>query len=438
MDRHACRYMEGYPDKERNPEIMKKKLLAAAAAVLAVSVVLGGCGSNENGSGSSSAGEESVTYTTDDIVEMIGYDPSEYVVLSDYEGLDVSLVSSDYEVTDEDVEEYVEYMTYYYPYYSEIDKTEVEDGDIVNIDYVGTIDGEEFDGGTADDQYLEIGSDSFIDGFEDGLIGCSVGDTVSLDLTFPDDYSSEDLAGQDCTFEVTINYIAEEEEITYATMTDDYVEQNFYDYYGVSTVDELVEYVESYLESSMSSQESSDIQDQVLEILMDECEVTLPDGFIDSEIEEYMADIEEEAEEAEMEVADYLDSYYGYTEDEYKEYLEEALTENYTQELILQAILVEEKVSFESSDFADFVQDYLDYYSMEEDEFYETYGGEESVMVQYAENLALQIVMDSADVHLMVSDEEDEESTDEDSADEESTDEESEDEESTDDTSEEE
>ncbi|HJD36318.1 MAG TPA: FKBP-type peptidyl-prolyl cis-trans isomerase [Candidatus Blautia ornithocaccae] len=85
----------------------------------------------------------------------------------------------------------------------------VEDGDTVNIDYVGSIDGVEFDGGSTNGQGtdLTIGSGLYIDDFEEQLIGSHPGDTVEVNVTFPDDYSSEDLQGQDALFEVTINGI---------------------------------------------------------------------------------------------------------------------------------------------------------------------------------------------------------------------------------------
>ena len=94
----------------------------------------------------------------------------------------------------------------------------VSNYDLVNIDYVGTKDGVEFDGGSAEGYILGIGTGTFIDGFEEGLIGVQTGQTVELSLTFPDTYSNTDLAGQDVIFTVTVNYIAE--------MNDTFVQDN--------------------------------------------------------------------------------------------------------------------------------------------------------------------------------------------------------------------
>lgn len=95
-------------------------------------------------------------------------------------------------------------------------KTEgtVADGDVVNIDYVGKIDGVAFEGGTAQGSDLEIGSNSFIDGFEEGLVGVKIGETVDLNLTFPKDYHVADLAGKAVVFTVKVNYVKSEEGLT--------------------------------------------------------------------------------------------------------------------------------------------------------------------------------------------------------------------------------
>ena len=91
----------------------------------------------------------------------------------------------------------------------------VESGDIVNIDYVGKVDGQEFNGGSATGYHLTIGSGTFIDGFEDGLIGKNVGETVDLNLKFPDNYTNNtDLAGKDVVFTVTVNSISRVPELT--------------------------------------------------------------------------------------------------------------------------------------------------------------------------------------------------------------------------------
>lgn len=142
-----------------------------------------------------------------ELLKATDYKVEKYVKLNDYMNMTVEL-SKDYTVSDADIQSYIEYLMSMYPSYEVSDKKTVESGDVVNIDYVGKIDGEEFSGGSATGQHLEIGSGSFIDGFEDGLIGKNVGETVELNLTFPEDYTNNtDLAGKAVVFTVTINSI---------------------------------------------------------------------------------------------------------------------------------------------------------------------------------------------------------------------------------------
>lgn len=139
------------------------------------------------------------------------YPDSSITKLGKYKGVEIAAVST--EVTDEEVQAQIDNLLASYPDSVPIEgKTVVEDGDIVNIDFVGKLDGEPFDGGSSNGEGydLEIGSGSFIDGFEDGLIGKEVGTTFELPLTFPDPYTpNPDLAGQDVVFEVTVNAIVE-------------------------------------------------------------------------------------------------------------------------------------------------------------------------------------------------------------------------------------
>ena len=155
---------------------MKKKLVMILMAVMVASATLGGCGQKGAETGTSvSAEEEDVQISYKELMKATDYKVQKYVKLNDYMNMTVEL-SQDYSITDEQIQEYIEYLLSMYPEYETTDKTTVENGDIVNIDYVGKVDGEEFNGGSATGQHLEIGSGSFIDGFEDGLVGAVKGD----------------------------------------------------------------------------------------------------------------------------------------------------------------------------------------------------------------------------------------------------------------------
>jgi len=170
---------------------MKKpvKILSLIFALCLSATVFAACGEGESGN-------NRILYNDEDL--------SKFVTLGEYENISVDMQSD--EILDV-IEEFgiadVKGAGLYY----EIKSGKVKKGDIANIDYEGKKDGVAFEGGTAEEYDLEIGSGQFIPGFEDKLIGVKVGDTVDLDLTFPEDYQSEDLAGKDVVFTVTVNYI---------------------------------------------------------------------------------------------------------------------------------------------------------------------------------------------------------------------------------------
>ena len=152
-------------------------------------------------------------------------DINDYVTVSNYLGVKINTASEDfkkiyanfvykdmyeYQLSNETVEGCVEFDT--------SSKNKVELGDIVNIDYTGYKDNKEFDGGAAEDALLVIGSGTFIDGFEDQLIGVKVGKTVKINVTFPSDYHSEELAGVNAMFKVKINSVAKTPEQLYSAL----------------------------------------------------------------------------------------------------------------------------------------------------------------------------------------------------------------------------
>ena len=129
--------------------------------------------------------------------------------VSEYRGVKINVAAP--EVTDDEVDQKIQTNLKQNPNEVEVDRA-AQDGDIVNIDYKGTKDGEAFDGGTAEGTDLTLGSKTMIDGFEDGLIGAKKGETKTLNLTFPEDYREESLAGQAVVFEVTVNSVKEKQD----------------------------------------------------------------------------------------------------------------------------------------------------------------------------------------------------------------------------------
>lgn len=377
---------------------MKKKLLA----LLLCSTLVAGmtaCGSDNKG--------ESVEDTEISTVEssMPEYDAADYVTVGDYSAIEVTL-DDDYTVTEDDVKDFLESsVLQYYPRYTDLDKSVVEEGDFVNIDYTGTLNGEAFDGGSDQGYVLEIGSDSFIDGFEDGLVNATVGETLDLNLTFPEDYKSADLAGQAVVFTVTVNKIVEKHDVAYEDIDDDYVaylkEQNpSMDY---DSAEDMISDARTYLESAAESNKDSAIRNAVLEEIQKVCTIdSYPEGLMEYRLDEILAQYEKYYCDDETTLEDYAENTLGQTYEEFVASVQEEVEKDVDIQLILEAIAEKEGITFNEDDFQSYVDNMVTNYGYSsEATLYLSYGSTEQNGRAYMEkifvcNQALDKISDSA------------------------------------------
>lgn len=283
------------------------------------------------------------------------------VTMPDYMNLeveDVELIA----VSDEDVQGYIDYMLSANVQTTEITDRAVEEGDTVNIDYVGLLDGVAFDGGTAEAQSLEIGSDSYIDGFEDGLIGANIGDQVDLELTFPEDYGSDELNGQDVVFEVTVNAIE-----VYVTpeFTDEFVQE-------ISTTCTTTEEYEAevyamYETDNLATQEESRYS-QLWATLIDSTEVSeYPEDIIAEYYDEVDAYYTSYAEYYSMTIEEFVEASYM-TMDEYYEILTSTAQEIYISEIVIANIADAEGLNLTDEEYQTEVDAIVELYGYESEE----------------------------------------------------------------------
>lgn len=306
---------------------MKKKLLAAAAAVV-LTISMAGCASGNT-------------------AYLSGLKASNYAEPCDYSAVPVEEAAPSVSDT------YVEYMVQYQLNNSATneevtDRDDVENGDIVNIDYVGTKDGEEFSGGSGTGYDLTIGSGTFIDGFEDGLIGHKVGEVVDLNLTFPDDYQQEDLAGQDVVFKVTINKIQQK---VVPELTDDWVvSQNIS---GVSTVDEYCDYVRQQLMAQAQSTYDSDVQSKIAQYMVENSTFKQdpPQAMIDRLTESMKTYYSKYATQYGMELDDFLTTFMNADEDNPEQVLTDNATDSAKELLVMKVIADKEGLNPSRTEF---------------------------------------------------------------------------------------
>ncbi|MCD8347353.1 MAG: trigger factor [Lachnospiraceae bacterium] len=314
------------------------------------------------------------------------YTALDYAVLGEYKGLTVQVDSA--EVTDEEVLAEAEDLISYSDAVEWLTEGTVQDGDTVDITYVGTLDGEEFDGGSGDYE-LEIGSGTFIDGFEEGLIGVEVGETVDLDLTFPEDYYYDDLAGQAVVFTVTVNSI-----MSVPELSDEVVETATDGEY--TDVDSYLEYIRSYLEEDAEDTWLTNVQEALYTALAACSEVTeYPQDLVDYCMDDAVAYYELIASYYSMEYADFIETYFG-SEETFMGLLESAVEESLQQELLLMAVAETEGMEISDEEYQEGLERYAEYYGFETAEEVEEYYSKEDLMRYFLMDKVYEFLQENA------------------------------------------
>lgn len=355
-------FLRFYETMERQIEIMKKRILAAVMAA-AVAMTMAGCGSTGAATESATAATTEETsaevaaegeWMNDPTAYLSGVTVSDYVELpADYAALTVE-VEPAAEVTDEEVESQIESQRQAAKELQEVSyRTTVQEGDVVNIDYVGKINGEAFDGGSAEGYNLEIGSGSFIEGFESGLIDQKVGDTVTLELTFPENYSDTTKAGVDATFDVTINSI---QEYVVPDLTDEFVAGlGIQDEFGnvVGTVDEFRTYVRNYLIESNESQYTQRLEEAIRVNLMENStfKKDVPTAMIERLNDSMVQELTNYAMQYGVDLMTLMQLAYGSTEDTYLQDIKNMAAEGVKSNMIFKAVADAENLSLSDEDF---------------------------------------------------------------------------------------
>ncbi len=299
-----------------------KRILSLGLVFVMLAFVLTGCGEKDR-----------IMYKTVDLTK--------FVELSDYKNIKVDTASDAFKkVYDSVVAADVEDLDLY------VQKTEgkVAKGDTANIDYEGKKDGVAFDGGTAKGYYLEIGSNSFIEGFEEGLIGVEIGSTVDLNLTFPENYQSTDLAGKDVVFTVKVNYVK---------TTEPQKPEEYFGKMGFKTVEE---YNDDVKERAISG--------YLIEKVLEKSKVkNYPEADVEILKEKFTDMMEKNLQSYYgMTLADYI-SQTGSTQDSFnKQLLDEQVYPLMNEQMPLYAILDEEKVEVTTSEIDGAVKDMLEDY----------------------------------------------------------------------------
>ena len=326
---------------------MKKSLIAIIVLTMVIIAAMTGCSNNK---------------TTE--ATKVDYDWKEYVELGEYK--DLPFYTEEFTVTDEEVDEQIETILLYATEIETIMEGVVEDGDTINIAFVGKIDGEEFEGGSSQSYDLTVGETSMIDGFVEGLIGKNVGESVTLNLRFPDDYHSTELQGKDVVFDITIN--SKRESIT-PELTDEFVKE----YYDMNTVEELREHIKEDLLKDKESSVTSSIKSNLWNIILESTNIKSYPASEEEAARAQVETIEQEyrstAESYGMEWADFLSGLMGTTEEGFQEMMDEQLDSIIKSNLITKAIADQEGIDLSDKAYKDRLLEILEANNLTEDTF---------------------------------------------------------------------
>lgn len=378
---------------------MKKRLLALVmVAAMALSVTA--CGKKD--SSEDSAKKEDKKEQTS-----IEYDVDEYVTLGDYKGIEVTL-EGEYEYSKEGFQKYVDSTLTSTPLYVKDDsQTEIKEDSIVNVDYVGSKDDVPFDGGSAENQTIDVanncaagGGTGYIEGFTAGLVGHEVGEEVAYEVTFPKEYGNADLAGQTVTFTFLVNYIAKPIE-SEKDLTDKIVSDKF----GVDTVDEYMDSLKEKYNQQLESNLKSDTETAVMNSLVNNCKVSeVPADLLQARVDMILKMQDKQYQAYGTTFKDYVTSM-GYDYDEQVAQLTESIKDNTETELILEAIAKAEDIQIDEKDYSKFITNiYTQMGYSDEESFYKDftvdgYDGERYFRLAYLTEKATDFCVENAVVN---------------------------------------
>lgn len=315
---------------------MKKYGIAVISAAF-LSIILAGCGDNVDTPPVTEESSEAVETEAEKVYADEAYmdylDVDDYVELGEYAGLEITLEAP--YVSDEQVESSIQSALINNPMKQEITDRAAKTGDVTDINFVGKIDGETFDGGTAENYELTLGSNSFISGFEDGVVGMEIGETKDLNLTFPDPYpNNPDLAGTPVVFTVTLNKIYETvtPELDDAFVTGLEIE-------NVATVEEYRQYIYDDLFAKAQSQYELELENAVLNAVYENSTIkTVPEAMAERYYDRLVTNLTYQAAMYGLDLESFMMYFSGMEPEQYEEDMKASAQVAAEQILIMQAI----------------------------------------------------------------------------------------------------
>ena len=328
--------------------------------------------------------EINLSAVTDDYVEFkFNLTLKPEVKLGKYKGLDVK--KDDVKVTKKEVSEAIEQMRQ--RYIENIDKDgKVENGDVAVIDFEGFKDGIAFDGGKGEDYSLKIGSNTFIPGFEEQIIGMEKGEEKDINLTFPNDYHAEDLKGKDVVFKVKVKEIKEQKLPE--------LDKDFFLDLGMEGIDSK-EALEKQIEENIKVRKEAEADNKYIDDLLAEAakntKIDIPEAMIEEEIDRILKQYEENLKMQGIT----LEMFYQFTnsdEQALRDQMKEEAENRVTYRLMLEEIAKEEKIEVTDEEAETEAINLATKYQMDKDEFLKLFGGLDMVKYDLKMRQALEVL----------------------------------------------
>ena len=307
------------------------------------------------------------------------------VKIKKYKGLNIK--PKEVEVADEEVEhELGHLLERYTELVAKDEKAKVENGDVAIIDFEGFKDGVAFDGGKGENYSLEIGSNTFIPGFEEKIIGMKAGEEKDLDLTFPEEYGAPDLAGKDVVFKVKVNEIKVKQNRE--------LDEDFFDDLGIEGVDsekKLKEHIKDEIKKHKEFEAENDYVDELLEEVSKNVEINIPEELVEEEIDRLMHRFEDQMKSQGIS----LDIYYqfsGTTEKDLRAQMEKEAYSNVLYRFMLEEIIKEENIEATDKEIDEKVEELAKGYNVSKEEFINGIGGTENVKLDIQMHKAIELL----------------------------------------------
>ncbi len=323
--------------------MMSKKRLLVLGAVALIATSLMGCG------------EDADTKLSD-------INPDKYVTLGDYKGITVSFGSI--EVTDDMIQQQIDSALDSQSTEKDITDRAVKDGDIVNIDYAGSIDGVAFEGGTASGNDLIIGSGTMIPGFEEGIVGMKVGEKKDIDVPFPENYGKAELAGKNAVFAISVNSIKEK---VVPELSDEVVAKIDPD---CKTVEDYKQKVHDQLETSLKTAAESSAFSELFSKACDNATVKkIPDWLLEDKKTYIQEGVEKYAQQYGMDVSQFLQTYMGQTQEQFEKEKDNYAKTGAEQSLITYALAKAEGLELSEQELEDAITTYAQQSGVSNEDF---------------------------------------------------------------------